>query len=66
MLHMLADALDVHLGLPDVRTVRAEMRRLGVWDGPRADAPEAGIRQVPRPAAGEAVLAYHRLLLDRG
>ncbi|MFP8886938.1 NADH-quinone oxidoreductase subunit G [Streptomyces mangrovi] len=66
VLHMLADALDVHLGLPDVRTVRAEMRRLGVWDGPRADAPEAGTRQVPRPAAGEAVLAGHRLLLDRG
>jgi NADH-quinone oxidoreductase subunit G len=66
VLNMLADALDVHLGLPDVRTVRAEMRRLGVWEGPRADAPEAGTRQVPRPAAGEAVLAGHRLLLDQG
>ncbi|MEE1940445.1 NADH-quinone oxidoreductase subunit G [Streptomyces sp. TRM 70361] len=70
VLHMLADALDVHLGLPDVRTVRAELERLGVWDGPRATAPDEAVRetarQIPRPAAGEAVLAGHRLLLDRG
>ncbi|MTE20471.1 NADH-quinone oxidoreductase subunit G [Streptomyces sp. TRM43335] len=70
VLHMLADALDVHLGLPDVRTIRAEMRRLGVWSGPRATGPEEtareAARQTPRPAAGEAVLAGHRLLLDRG
>ncbi|MBB1255781.1 NADH-quinone oxidoreductase subunit G, partial [Streptomyces sp. OF3] len=38
-LNMLADALDVHLGLPDVRTARAEIGRLGVWEGPRATAP---------------------------
>ncbi|MGK5497338.1 NADH-quinone oxidoreductase subunit G [Streptomyces sp. URMC 125] len=66
VLHMLADALDVHLGLPDVRTIRAEMRRLGPWSGPRTAGPEETVRQTPRPAAGEAVLAGHRLLLDRG
>ncbi|GAA2422014.1 NADH-quinone oxidoreductase subunit G [Streptomyces macrosporus] len=70
VLHMLADALDVHLGLPDVRTIRAEMRRLGTWRGPRAAGPEESARetarQTPRPAVGEAVLAGHRLLLDQG
>ncbi|MEV6017906.1 NADH-quinone oxidoreductase subunit G [Streptomyces sp. NPDC051997] len=66
VLQMLADAMDVHLGLPDLRTTRAELDRLGAWDGPRADEPrEAGV-QMPRPAAGEAVLAGHRLLLDQG
>ncbi|MET8098218.1 NADH-quinone oxidoreductase subunit G [Streptomyces sp. NPDC005236] len=66
VLQMLADAMDVHLGLPDLRTARGELDRLGAWDGPRADEPrEAGV-QMPRPAAGEAVLAGHRLLLDQG
>ncbi|MFF3452119.1 NADH-quinone oxidoreductase subunit G [Streptomyces sp. NPDC002667] len=66
VLQMLADAMDVHLGLPDLRTTRAELDRLGAWDGPRAGEPrEAGV-QMPRPAAGEAVLAGHRLLLDQG
>src|SRR5690606_15149866 len=39
VLQMLADAMDVHLGLPDLRTVRAELDRLGAWTGPRADDP---------------------------
>ncbi|MEU3790489.1 NADH-quinone oxidoreductase subunit G [Streptomyces fructofermentans] len=66
VLQMLADAMDVHLGLPDLRTARAELDRLGGWDGPRATAPAEAAVQPPRPAAGEAVLAGHRLLLDRG
>ncbi|MGW0969739.1 NADH-quinone oxidoreductase subunit G [Streptomyces sp. NPDC002516] len=66
VLQMLADAMDVHLGLPDLRTTRVELDRLGAWDGPRAGEPrEAGV-PMPRPAAGEAVLAGHRLLLDQG
>jgi NADH-quinone oxidoreductase subunit G len=63
---MLADALDVHLALPDVRSVRNEMTRLGVWDGPRASEPVESAQQLPRPAEGEAVLAGHRMLLDQG
>jgi NADH-quinone oxidoreductase subunit G len=63
---MLADAMDVHLGLPDLRTVRAELDRLGAWTGPRADDPQGATGVLPRPAAGEAVLAGHRLLLDQG
>ncbi|MEV6803644.1 NADH-quinone oxidoreductase subunit G [Streptomyces sp. NPDC051132] len=66
VLHMLADAMDVHLGLPDLRTTRAEIDRLGPWDGPRAAEPVETAGALPRPAAGEAVLAGHRLLLDRG
>ncbi|MEU4897910.1 NADH-quinone oxidoreductase subunit G [Streptomyces sp. NPDC044780] len=66
VLHMLADALDTPLNLPDVEAVRAEMTRLGTWQGPRATGSrETGV-PLPRPAEGEAVLAGHRLLLDQG
>ena len=63
---MLADALDVHLGLPDVGTLRRELDRLGRLE--RRPPPAAPRRRgpLPRPAAGEAVLAGHRLLLDQG
>ncbi|MBO7939547.1 molybdopterin-dependent oxidoreductase, partial [Streptomyces sp. S9] len=66
VLQMLADAMDVHLGLPDLRTARAELDRLGAWDGERAGASTQTAVPLPRPAAGEAVLAGHRLLLDHG
>ncbi|KOU38110.1 NADH-quinone oxidoreductase subunit G [Streptomyces sp. WM6378] len=66
VLHMLADALDVHFGLPDLRSVRGEMTRLGTWDGPRASEPLESAQPLPRPGEGEAVLAGHRMLLDQG
>ncbi|WP_369365078.1 NADH-quinone oxidoreductase subunit G [Streptomyces sp. CG4] len=66
VLQMLADAMDVHLGLPDLRTTRAEIDRLGSWAGPRATDPQEPAGTPTRPAAGEAVLAGHRLLLDQG
>ncbi|MFM9582780.1 NADH-quinone oxidoreductase subunit G [Streptomyces caniscabiei] len=66
VLQMLADAMDVHLGLPNLRTTRAELDRLGAWDGARANEPVEVGAALPRPAAGEAVLAGHRLLLDQG
>ncbi|WP_310727728.1 NADH-quinone oxidoreductase subunit G [Streptomyces sp. N2A] len=66
VLHMLADALDVHLALPDVASVRRELTRLGSWDGPYAGDPLESGRPLPRPGTGEAVLAGHRLLLDQG
>lgn len=66
VLQMLADAMDVHLGLPDLRTTRAELDRLGAWEGARANEPVEVGAALPRPAAGEAVLAGHRLLLDQG
>ncbi|MFE3094089.1 NADH-quinone oxidoreductase subunit G [Streptomyces sp. NPDC059248] len=66
VLHMLADAMDVHFALPDLIAVRREMDRLGSWTGPRAGDPMETSRPVPRIGDGEAVLAGHRLLLDQG
>ncbi|WP_329167459.1 NADH-quinone oxidoreductase subunit G [Streptomyces sp. NBC_01267] len=74
VLHMLADALAdaaggdrlSHFALPDVRSVRDELDRLGSWTGRYADDPAATTRPLPRPAEGEAVLAGHRMLLDQG
>jgi NADH-quinone oxidoreductase subunit G len=66
VLHMLADALDVPLALPDIRAARDELRRLGDWTGPYAAEPSDTGRPMPRPDAGQAVLAGHRLLLDQG
>ncbi len=50
VLQMLADAMDVHLGLPDLRTIRSEIDRLGPWDGPRAADPVETAGALPRPA----------------
>ncbi len=66
VLHMLADAMGVGLGLPDLAAVRAELDRLGRWGGERAADPAEPGRPPARPERGEAVLAGHRLLLDRG
>ncbi|MET9950261.1 NADH-quinone oxidoreductase subunit G [Streptomyces sp. NPDC006339] len=66
VLHMLADALDAHLALPDLRSVRRELDRLGGWTGERAGEPAEPGQPAPRAADGEAVLAGHRLLLDLG
>jgi NADH-quinone oxidoreductase subunit G len=66
VLHMLADALGTPLGLPDVTSARRELEQLGTWEGAYAIGPTQLPRQGPRPGVGEAVLAGHRLLLDRG
>ena len=67
VLNALADALDVHLGLPDVRTARAELQALGT-----AAASPALPMQATKPAAAnklgaqQAVLASWHELLDNG
>ncbi|MET9962052.1 NADH-quinone oxidoreductase subunit G [Streptomyces sp. NPDC006326] len=66
VLHMLADAADRPIALPDVHAVRRELDGLGPWSGERATAQSADTAPLPRPGAGEAVLAGHRLLLDLG
>lgn len=66
VLHMLADTMDVHFALPDLRSARSELDRLGGWDGPRATGPLESSKPLPRPGDGEAVLAGHRMLLDLG
>ncbi|MFJ3722080.1 NADH-quinone oxidoreductase subunit G [Streptomyces sp. NPDC090045] len=66
VLHMLADAADRPIALPDVHAVRRELDALGPWAGERAAEQSADTAALPRPGAGEAVLAGHRLLLDLG
>ena len=66
VLDRLADAMDVHLGLPDASAARRELRELGTWDGPRALPPRAEMLQLPAPGAGQAVLATWHQLLDDG
>lgn len=66
VLTMLADAMDVALGLADVRAARAELSRLAPYEGPHASPPLESAGSLPRPGRGEAVLAGHRLLLDQG
>ncbi|MFD8550255.1 NADH-quinone oxidoreductase subunit G, partial [Streptomyces fradiae] len=52
VLHMLADAMDVHFALPDLPAVRREMDRLGAWDGERAEDPVEGRGPPPPPPGG--------------
>jgi NADH-quinone oxidoreductase subunit G len=66
VLHVLAAAMDVDLGLPGVADARAELAELGQWDGQRAVGPDAKAGAAARPGAGEAVLATWHLLLDAG
>jgi len=66
VLGALADELDVHLGLPDPAAARRELAELGAYRGERPDAPSTLAEFTFTPAAGEAVLATWRLLLDDG
>ena len=66
VLDRLADAMDVHLGLPDVAAARRELDQLGTWDGPRALPPRADVLSLPAPGVGQAVLATWHQLLDDG
>ena len=66
VLSTLADELGVDLGLGTTEQARAEMDRLGAWDGTRAAAPEVAPRPAPVLAPDEAVLAGWRMLLDDG
>ncbi|WP_019926332.1 NADH-quinone oxidoreductase subunit G [Nocardia sp. BMG111209] len=66
VLHALAAELGTDLGLPDIASARTELAELGVWDGPPPALPALPPEPEPRPAAGTAVLAGWRMLLDRG
>ncbi|MBI3224460.1 MAG: NADH-quinone oxidoreductase subunit G [Mycolicibacterium cosmeticum] len=65
VLAALADEVGVDLGLTDAARVRADIARLGVWQGTPAPAPDVAAEQV-QPGPGEAVLASWRMLLDAG
>ena len=62
----IADEMDVHLGLPDTESARAEIARIGTWRGTRETAPVVPAEVRVAPAPGEAVLATWHLLLDEG
>jgi NADH-quinone oxidoreductase subunit G len=62
----IADEMDVHLGLPDTESARAEIARIGTWRGTRETAPVVPAEVRMAPSTGEAVLATWHLLLDEG
>jgi NADH-quinone oxidoreductase subunit G len=66
VLDTLADEMGIDLGLPTVEAARAELHALGSWDGTHPAAPNVAAAEVPKPAAGQAVLAGWRMLLDAG
>ncbi|MBV2361798.1 NADH-quinone oxidoreductase subunit G [Streptomonospora nanhaiensis] len=66
VLSALADEMDVHLGLPDDAAARAELERLGPWQGERVPDPLSRPAPLPRPERGEALLSTWRQLLGRG
>lgn len=66
VLATLADDLGVDLGVQTAAQARAEMDRLGGWDGAPPPAPDVQPEAGPAPDAPEAVLAGWRMLLDGG
>jgi NADH-quinone oxidoreductase subunit G len=62
----IADEMDVHFGLPDPESARAEIARIGTWRGARETAPVVPAEVQLAPEPGEAVLATWSLLLDNG
>lgn len=54
------------LSLPDVAAARAELDRLGPWQGARVPMSGTAPSATPEPGPGEAVLAGWRMLLDAG
>jgi NADH-quinone oxidoreductase subunit G len=65
VLHALADALDVHLGLPDARTARAELQALSTYSGSPAPIVAMHAKAV-KLTAGQAILATWHALIDNG
>jgi len=66
VLSMLAEAMETPLGIRDIESARHEFDSLGEWDGQRASAPTDPLIEISASAAGEAVLASWRMLLDLG
>jgi NADH-quinone oxidoreductase subunit G len=66
VLAALADEVGIDIALPDAAAVRAELAKLGSWQGTPAAPPNVASTQRAQPSAGQAVLAGWRLLLDGG
>jgi NADH-quinone oxidoreductase subunit G len=66
VLAYLADELGSDLNTTSALVAGEEMARLGLWSGPRPDAPNVAPSQPARPGKGHALLAGWRMLLDDG
>ncbi|HEV2375775.1 MAG TPA: NADH-quinone oxidoreductase subunit G [Streptosporangiaceae bacterium] len=66
VLSLIADDMDVHLGLPDTAAARRELADLAGWRGARDAAPSLTADPAPAPGPGEALLATWYELLDAG
>ncbi|KUH83052.1 MULTISPECIES: NADH-quinone oxidoreductase subunit G [unclassified Mycobacterium] len=66
VLNFLADEIGVALNLPNASAAGDEMSRLGLWAGRRPVPPDLPPSKPAAPAAGQAVLAGWRMLLDEG
>ena len=66
ILALIADEMDISLGLPTTEAASAELAELGAWDGPRPTPPSVPAREPASPHDGQAVLATWRLMLDNG
>ncbi|ODQ93231.1 NADH-quinone oxidoreductase subunit G [Mycolicibacterium holsaticum] len=66
VLGYLADELGVALNMTNPLTAGDELARLGMWAGQRPAAPGVSAAAPAAPAAGQAVLAGWRMLLDAG
>jgi NADH-quinone oxidoreductase subunit G len=66
VLDWIAEALSDPIGTATPEAVQAEIQRLGAWTGEHPALVARGVGDLPRPQAGEAVLATWHLLLDDG
>ncbi|BBY48819.1 NADH-quinone oxidoreductase [Mycolicibacterium arabiense] len=66
VLAALADEVGIDLTLRDAAGTRAEIMRLGAWDGSTAEAPDVAPQAPVLPPVGTAVLTGWRMLLGTG
>jgi NADH-quinone oxidoreductase subunit G len=66
VLGAIADEMDVHLGLPDPASARAELAALGSWRGARPLGPGVLSTPAAAPVDGELRLATWHQLIDSG
>lgn len=66
VLAIIADELDSSIGYGDSASLRREYEALGAFTGPRSPLPHFAPEVIAAPAAGQALLATWRHLLDLG
>lgn len=66
VLAALADEVGIDLTLRDAAGTRAEIMRLGAWEGSTPEVPDVAPQTPAQPAAGTAVLTGWRMLLGTG